>query len=349
MAHETSEYDYPLPRELIAQHPLKNRSDARLMLVDRGQQSIAHHHVRDLPALLSVGDALVVNDTRVVPARLLGRRAATGGRWEGLFLAADADGTWKMLSKSRGRLQPGERIVVQSVDGRHELALRLLEKLPSGVWLARPEADEPTFELLDRVGLVPLPCYVRGGNMTAADRQSYQTVYAEHPGSAAAPTAGLHFTEKLIDEIVSAGVHVGRVTLHVGVDTFRPISADTLEEHSMHSEWGQIASETVDELKRCRTSGGRIVAVGTTTVRVLESAAASGELAAWSGQTDLFIRPPYEFRAVDALLTNFHLPRSSLLVLVRTFGGDELMRHAYAEAVREEYRFYSYGDCMLIV
>ena len=349
MTKHTSDYDYPLPRELIAQRPLKNRADARLMLVDRQSQSVSHHHVRDLPDLLRPNDCLVFNDTRVVPARLVGERADTGGRWEGLFLAADDSGAWKMLCKTRGRLREGERVVAHSPDHRHELTIRLLLKQEGGIWLGRPESEEPAFELLERVGRVPLPCSIRGGVMMESDRAAYQTVYARHPGSAAAPTAGLHFTELLLERIAARGIGLLHVTLHVGIDTFRPISTESLDEHRMHSEWGRLNAETAVRLRQCRKSGGRIVAVGTTSVRVLESAAAGGALNAWEGTTDLFIRPPYRFQAVDALMTNFHLPRSTLLVLVRTFGGDTLLKRAYQEAVEQRYRFYSYGDAMLIV
>ena len=226
MTKHTSDYDYPLPRELIAQRPLKNRADARLMLVDRQSQAVSHHHVRDLPDLLRPNDCLVFNDTRVVPARLVGERADTGGRWEGLFLAADDSGAWKMLCKTRGRLREGERVVAHSPDHRHELTIRLLLKQEGGIWVGRPESEEPAFELLERVGRVPLPCYIRGGAMMESDRAAYQTVYARHPGSAAAPTAGLHFTELLLERIAARGIGLLHVTLHVGIDTFRPISTE---------------------------------------------------------------------------------------------------------------------------
>lgn len=346
---ELDRYDYELPKHLIAQHPALRRSDARLMLVDRRQQSIDHYHVRDLPELLHPRDCLVLNETRVVPAQLVGVRETTGGRWQGLYLDSDELGNWRLLCKTRGKLAPGDRIVLLNRDAEPDLGLVMLARLEGGAWAARPDSPLPALTLLDRVGRVPLPHYIRGGKMETADLERYQTVYARQPGSVAAPTAGLHFTPELLRRIEARGIGIAKVTLHVGLGTFRPISVDRLDEHTMHSEWGRIDAETAQRLVEVRASGGRIVAVGTTSVRLLESAALSGELAAWSGETNLFIRPGFTFRAVDALMTNFHLPRSTLLVLVRTFGGDELMRRAYAEALAEEYRFFSYGDAMLIV
>ncbi len=344
-----SAYDYELPRHLIAQHPLARRSDARLLVVDRAAGTLGHFHVRDLPSLVSRGDVLVVNDTRVIPARLVGFRSATGGRWEGLFLSADAAGNWRLLGKTRGKLAAGEQIALVNERHQEQFTLRLLVKEESGAWIARPLAEGNPLELLERVGRVPLPPYIRDGEMVPADRQRYQTVYAEMPGAVAAPTAGLHFTSELLAELERAGVARAHVTLHVGSDTFRPLAGESLDEHTMHSEWCQVTSETVAAIERSRAAGGRTIAVGTTSVRALESAAAGGHLAPFAGPTSLFIRPPYRFRAVDALLTNFHLPRTTLLVLVQAFGGQELIRHAYEEAIREEYRFYSYGDAMLIV
>ncbi len=347
--NELSQYDYDLPRELISQRPLTQRTDARLLLVDRGRQSLTHAYVRDLPELLRPGDCLVVNETRVVPARLVGTRAMTGGHWEGLFLSTEPPRHWRLLAKTRGKPQPGERIVLTNRQGREDVSLLLAEHLPGGEWIVAPESEEPAYELLERVGRVPLPHYIRGGEMLDEDLQSYQTVYARQAGSVAAPTAGLHFSQALLARLEQAGVQICRLVLHVGVDTFRPITVDALQQHRMHSEYGQIEAPTVEAIRAARAAGGRIVAVGTTSVRVLETAAQSGELQPWSGATDLFIRPPYTFRAVDCLMTNFHLPRTTLLVLVRTFAGDELIMRAYEEAIRESYRFYSYGDAMLIV
>lgn len=344
-----SDYSYDLPRELIAQHPRPRRIDARLLVVDRREGVVEHRFVRDLPELLQPGDCLVINDTRVVPARLVGRRTETGGRWEGLFIAADDRGCWRLLGTTRGKLQPGESLMLIDPQGRDALELRLVERLPEGQWRAIPAADTPALELLDRVGWIPLPHYIREGRMVDDDRQRYQTVYARHSGSVAAPTAGLHFTQDLLRKIENRGVAVARVTLHVGLGTFRPIQAEQLEEHRMHAEWGRVDASTAELIDRRRAAGGRVIAVGTTSVRLLETAGASGRLAEFSGDTSLFIHPPYRFRMVDALMTNFHLPRTTLLVLVCTFGGRELILRAYREAVEQEYRFFSYGDAMLIV
>jgi len=349
MSREPSQYDYELPLELIAQHPLSVRSDARLMVVDRGTASWDHRYVRDLPDVLGPGDCLVLNDTRVVPARLVGRRSDTGGHWEGLFLEGDENGFWRVLGKTRGKLDPGQRIRLLNAAGHEDIVLELAARRPDGTSIVRPETGERVLDLLERVGRVPLPPYIRKGEMVPADREHYQTVYAKKPGAVAAPTAGLHFTGQLLERLEGLGVHLVRLTLHVGPGTFRPIRAESLAEHVVDPEWGSISREAVEQIGRARAGGGRVVAVGTTSVRLLETAAAEGELAPFSGRTSLFIRPPYRFRVVDALLTNFHLPRTTLLVLIRTFGGDELMRRAYEEAVREQYRFYSYGDAMLIL
>jgi S-adenosylmethionine:tRNA ribosyltransferase-isomerase len=345
---EIDAYDYDLPEGRIAQHPLRNRADARLLIVDRASQSLEHAHVRDLPELLAPGDAVVLNDTRVVPAQLAGRRTNTGGRWSGLFVTADEHGVWQLLCTTRGKLQPGETVTLEDRLAREDVRLKMLTRLDRGLWAARPESNEGTLAILERVGRVPLPHYIRDGKMVDADRENYQTVFAAKPGAVAAPTAGLHFTRRLIDELTQRGVEVCFVTLHVGLGTFRPITTESLSEHEMHTEWSQISRETVDRLVACRDGGGRIVAVGTTAVRTLETAAASGRIEPFGGHTGLFIRPPYRFQAVDVLMTNFHLPRTTLLVLVRTFGGDDLIMRAYREAIRQEYRFYSYGDAMLI-
>ncbi|MCI0358143.1 MAG: tRNA preQ1(34) S-adenosylmethionine ribosyltransferase-isomerase QueA [Planctomycetaceae bacterium] len=346
---ELDHYDYHLPRELIAQHPLPCRSDARLLVVRRDEQSIDHGYVRDLPAILNPGDCLVFNDTKVIPARLVGRRERTGARWSGLFLAADEHGVWQVLSKTRGKLEPGEAINVISWDTRHSLVLRLVAKLDDGAWAVLPEPEGQPHELLAQVGRVPLPPYIRDGEMVEEDVDRYQTVFASEPGAVAAPTAGLHFTPELLAQLKKRGVLEDFVTLHVGIGTFRPITVERLADHPMHSEWCSVGKKLALRLRSAKAKGGRIVAVGTTVARSLESAAEGGELAEYSGDTTLFIRPPYQFRAVDALLTNFHLPKSTLLILVRTFGGDSLIARAYEQAIRERYRFYSYGDAMLIL
>jgi len=345
---ELDAYDYELPRELIAQEPLAHRADARLLVVRREDGSLTHSHVRDLPEIFAPGDLLVLNDTRVVPARLVGYRTQTGGHWEGLFLGVDSQGLWRMLARLRGKIAIGETITLAGPAG-DDIRLRLVERSDGGIWIMHAETEEPAAAVLDRVGRVPLPPYIRQGEMIPADRERYQTVYARVPGAVAAPTAGLHFTPELLARLEKAGVGSCYVTLHVGLDTFRPITAGQLSEHRMHSEWGQIEEPAVRQIAEARQRGGRVIAIGTTAVRVLETAARQGSLEEWSGWTDLFIRPPHTFRAVDGMLTNFHLPRTTLLVLVRTFGGDELIRQAYREAIRQQYRFYSYGDAMLIL
>lgn len=346
---ELDQYDYALPKDLIAQSPAICRSDARMLVVDRGRNSLEHRYIRDLPEYLRDGDCLVLNDTRVIPARLVGHRRETGGHWEGLFLESSPDGLWRVLCKTRGRLKPGDSITLQSAAGSDDVELELAVRQSDGTWIARPAAPQDALALLDRVGRVPLPPYIRKGRMVDSDREQYQTVYAQVPGAVAAPTAGLHFTVALLDRLARQGVEICTLTLHVGPGTFRPIEADSLDKHKMHAEWGCVGQQTVERIAECRRLGGRVIAVGTTSVRLLETAAAGGELMPFVGHTDLFIRPPYEFRAVDALLTNFHLPRTTLLVLVRAFGGEGLMRRAYEEAIREKYRFYSYGDAMLIL
>jgi len=342
-------YDYDLPPELIAQEALTDRAAARLLVVHRATGTLEHRRILDLPEILAPGDLLVVNDTRVVPARLIGRRSATGGRWEGLFLRVDAaTGLWQILAHTRGRPAPGESIALSDRAGAESLALELVARGAGGTWLVRPSSAEPAGELLDRVGRVPLPGYIRGGEERQGDLDRYQTVFARRAGSAAAPTAGLHFTPELLADLAARGVGRAAVTLHVGIDTFRPITATRLDDHPMHTEWCACPEETAGAVRDARARGRRVVAVGTTAMRTLETAARSGVASAWSGPTDLFIRPGFSFHAVDCLLTNFHLPRTTLLVLVSTFASRELIQRAYAEAIRERYRFLSYGDAMLV-
>ncbi len=343
--------DYTLPSELVAQEPLRNRADARLMVIDRARASIKHHHIRDLPSLLGPGDRLVFNNTKVIPAGLRGVRTETGGRWQGLFLGTQG-ADWKIVCKTRGKLQPPESVTLHDREGRAALQLWLLEQLADGEWLARPDTQMAPLELLSQIGRVPLPPYIRGGNMVDSDTESYQTVFAKSPGAVAAPTAGLHFTHDLLRAMERSGVSFSAVTLHVGRGTFRPIDADDLDQHPMHTEWSELSATAANEINASRQRGERVIAVGTTVTRVLETVAAlpsdNGTLTSWQGETDLFIRPPHAFQAMDALLTNFHFPRTTLLLLVQAFGGTELMQRAYQEAVQEEYRFYSFGDAMLI-
>jgi S-adenosylmethionine:tRNA ribosyltransferase-isomerase len=347
---DPASYDYDLPSDLIADRPTARRDEARLLIVDRSTGRLSHGSVNDLPRLLRTGDCMVLNDTRVVRARLRGARESTGGKWEGLFLRATESGDWELLGQTRGRLREGESLRIPSIRGIDPpLELQLRSRREDGVWLARPSSDRPAFELLEQYGEVPLPPYIRKGVARPGDADRYQTVYATTPGSVAAPTAGLHFTRSLLEQLQQVGIDHSFVTLHVGAGTFRPITAERLEYHAMHAEWAEISPAAASRLRDVRAAGGRIVAVGTTSVRVLESAAAEGELRPYRRETSLFIRPPHAFRSVDALLTNFHLPRSTLLVLVSAFAGGDLIRRAYDEAIRQRYRFYSYGDAMLIL
>lgn len=342
-------FDYELPSHLIAQEPAGERDASRLLVANRRTSARAHHHFSDLPELLAPGDLLVLNDTRVLPARFLGRRARTGGRWEGLFLRRHADGCWELLCQTRGRLLEGETIHVDP----GPLQLKLLRQTTERNWLVQPCGLDGNHNshvaLLERFGQVPLPPYIRKGHALAADRSRYQTVYADRPGAVAAPTAGLHFTAELFERLRQRGIERTVVTLHVGLGTFRPIQVEDYRQHTMHAEWGELSAGAAEAIRACRQRGGRVVAVGTTAVRLLETVAATGALRPWSGETALFIYPPYEFRTVDALITNFHLPRSTLLLLVSAFAGVDLIRNAYKTAMEQQYRFYSYGDAMLIL
>jgi S-adenosylmethionine:tRNA ribosyltransferase-isomerase len=336
--------DFDLPPHLIAQKPCCQRDQSRLLVVRRAEQTLHHQVFQELPELLNPGDLLVLNDTRVLPARLLGRRERTGGKWEGLYLASNAGETWELLSRTRGRLAEGETILIEPGPLRLELVGR-----NEGHWLARPSESASVVELLQRYGHVPLPPYIRKGRADEEDRDRYQTIYARLPGSVAAPTAGLHFTPHVLDRLEKRGIHRAFVTLHVGLGTFQPIQIPDISQHRMHREWGELPVATCEAIAACHARKGRVVAVGTTTVRVLETVAAEGPLRPWLGETELFIYPPYRFQAVDALVTNFHLPHSTLLLLVAAFAGVDLIRQTYKTAVEAEYRFFSYGDAMLIV
>ena len=341
---QTDDFDHELPPDRIAQHPIVPRDQARLLVVRRGLGTWEHRIFADLPELLAPGDVLVRNVTRVVPARIFGRRRQTGGQWEGLYLRTLADGTWEVLATTRGHPRVGEAIQIGEA-----LALTLLERKGDGRWIVRPDRDEPAVTLLERVGTVPLPPYIRKGREGPGDRERYQTVFASNPGSVAAPTAGLHFTALLLHRLEKRGISPVDVTLHVGIGTFRPIETERVEDHVLHAEWGEVGKQAVERLVNARAHGARIVAVGTTSARMLETAAQSGGFRSFAGETNLFIRPGHVFRGLDALITNFHLPRSSLLVLVSALAGPDLIRAAYAEAIKERYRFYSYGDAMLIL
>ncbi len=342
-----ADFDFDLPPEAIAQAPLAERDGSRLLVLDRATSRVAHYVFRDLADILRPGDLLVTNRSRVFPARLIGRRAS-GGAAELLLLAPlAAAGEWEALARPGRRLKPGETIAIGGV-----LTARVLSspRAPDGRRRVRLETPDgaPLEEALQRVGRVPLPPYIRRED-GAADRERYQTVYAREPGSVAAPTAGLHFTQDLFARLAARGIGRAEVVLHVGPGTFRPVQVEDVHAHRVAPEPFFVPEETAAEFARARASGGRVVAVGTTSVRTLESALdARGGLRPGPGTTDLVIVPGFEFRAVDALVTNFHLPRSSLLLLVAAFAGRERVLSAYAEAVRLGYRFYSYGDAMFL-
>ena len=337
------DFDYTLPPDRIAQQPMEPRDAARLMMVDRARDAITHHRFRDLPRLLAPGDVLVANDTRVVHARLRGRKSDTGGAVEALLLRPLADNLW--LALVRGNVRSGTRLCFGTPEA--ELQAVVDHVHDDGSRALRFQRDPAP--LLGQVGELPLPPYIR---QPPADPERYQTVYARVSGSAAAPTAGLHFTPELVDRTLRAGVGIAFVTLHVGADTFRPLAPGPIDRHVIHSEWAEVPPATAEAVLGVRRSGGRVVAVGTTTVRALETAAARAAgngPAPFSGWTDLYIRPGHPFRAVDALITNFHLPRTTLLVLVAALAGRELLERAYNEAIAHGYRFYSFGDAMMVV
>jgi S-adenosylmethionine:tRNA ribosyltransferase-isomerase len=346
-----SAFDYDLPGHLIAQEPAARRDASRLLVLRRPREghpaTIAHHLFTDLPKLLSPGDLLVLNDTRVVAARLVGRRARTGGKWEGLFVREQTDGCWELLVQTRGTLLAGETLLVDSPDTRDELRLVLVNKTPTGRWLVRPSRSGPAADVLVHHGQVPIPPYIRKGKAYAADSERYQTVFARHEGAVAAPTAGLHFTPEIFAALTARGIEHAFVTLHVGPGTFQPVKVADVSQHRVEPEWSEMSAATTAAIASCKARGGKVVAVGTTSVRLLETAGPRSP--AWTGLCDLTIYPPFTFRVVDALVTNFHLPRSSLLLLVAAFAGLDAVRAAYAEAVQREYRFYSYGDAMLIL
>jgi S-adenosylmethionine:tRNA ribosyltransferase-isomerase len=337
-------FNFEVPPNLIAQEPIQPRDQSRLLAALRKDQALAHRRFFDLPDLLRPGDLLVLNDTRVLNARLLGRRAATGGHWEGLFLHAGPDGTWEILAQTRGHPQPGEIIAIEP----GPVELELVAKLPGGRWQARPSLAGPLALILDQAGQVPLPHYIRKGVARAEDRERYQTIFARKQGAVAAPTAGLHFTPAVFERLEKRSISWTFVTLHVGLGTFQPLQTEDPAQHVMHREWGEISKDAAQAIARQRTAGGRIVAVGTTSVRVLETVARTGPMRTWSGETDLFIYPPYTFGAVDLLITNFHFPRTTLLLLVEAFAGAALLEKAYRSALEENYRFFSYGDAMMI-
>lgn len=339
---KTSDFYYDLPPELIAQTPLERRDGSRLLTLDKRTGETGHGHFYDLPRLLRPGDCLVMNDSRVLPARLLGRREPTGGAAEVLLLVDRGDQVWECLVRPGRKVKPGTRLSF----GEGALTAEVLETLEGGNRLIRFDYEGIFLETLERLGKMPLPPYIKE---ELNDPERYQTVYSRQVGSAAAPTAGLHFTRELLDQIQAMGVSLCYVTLHVGLGTFRPVKEDEITDHEMHAEYCMIPQETADIINRTKQTGGRVVCVGTTSCRTIESwAGEDGTLKASAGWTDIFIYPGYRFKVLDALVTNFHLPESTLVMLVSALAGREHILAAYEEAVRERYRFFSFGDAMFI-
>lgn len=351
---KTSDFYYELPEELIAQDPLEDRASSRLLYLNRESGEVTHGVFTDVKKYLVPGDTLVINDTKVIPARLYGVREGTLGKVEILLLVRKSADTWETLVKPGKKCKVGTRILFGSPDGSVEKAPligEVVDILEEGNRLIRFTYTGIFEEVLDSLGEMPLPPYI---HHKLEDKTRYNTVYAEHEGSAAAPTAGLHFTKELLAEIEEMGVNIAHVTLHVGLGTFRPVKAETIEEHHMHSEFYIVTEETAELINRTRESGHRVICVGTTSCRTIESAAEPDgqggyRLAAKSGWTQIFIYPGYEFKLMQGLITNFHLPESTLVMLVSAFAGKEKVLHAYEEAVKERYRFFSFGDAMLIL
>lgn len=338
---KTQDFYYDLPEELIAQTPLEQRDSSRLLVLDKNNGSLQHRHFFDIIEYLQPGDCLVLNNSRVLPARLIGHRP-TGGAVEVLLLRDLGDKKWECLCKPGRKMQPGSQVIF----GDGELTATVAEVRDDGNRVVEFHYEGIFLEVLERLGKMPLPPYIKA---ELADQERYQTVYSKEVGSAAAPTAGLHFTQELLEKVRAKGVQTAFVTLHVGLGTFRPVKAEEITEHHMHSELCMISQETADVLNATRRNGGRIVCVGTTSCRTLESLVGEdGTFCAASKWTEIFIYPGYKFKAMDALITNFHLPESTLVMLVSAFAGREQVLHAYEEAVKERYRFFSFGDAMFI-
>ncbi len=339
---KTSDFYYDLPKELIAQTPLKDRASSRLLKVNKQSGELEHTHFHNIINELNKGDCLVLNDTRVIPARLFGEKEGTGGKIEFLLLTRKSDDIWEVILKPGKKAKPGAKFIF----GGGKLKAEILETVNDGNRLVKFFYNGLFENVLDELGEMPLPPYITAH---LDDKERYQTVYSKHEGSAAAPTAGLHFTEQLLNDIKNKGVNIAYITLHVGLGTFRPVKSDDVENHKMHSEFYSISKEAADTVNNARKNGGRIISVGTTSTRTLETVADNdGFIKECSGWTDIFIYPPYKFKCVDALITNFHLPESTLLMLVSAFSSKEIIMNAYKEAVKEKYRFFSFGDAMFI-
>lgn len=340
---KTSDFYYELPEELIAQEPLADRASSRLMVVHKDTKTLEHRHFRDVKEYLRPGDCLIINDTRVLPARLYGERVGTGAHIEVLLLVRKDIHTWEVLVRPGKKARPGDKISF----GGGKLVAEVLETIEGGNRIIRFEYEGVFESILDELGEMPLPPYI---THKLEDKERYQTVYAKHDGSAAAPTAGLHFTPELLEEIRQMGVAIAHVTLHVGLGTFRPVKAEDILDHEMHSEYYVVEDDQAEIMNRARANGGRLIAVGTTSTRTLESVTdENGIVHAGSGWTKIFIYPGYQFKAIDCLITNFHLPESTLIMLVSALMGKDLVMHAYEEAVKERYRFFSFGDACLFL
>jgi S-adenosylmethionine:tRNA ribosyltransferase-isomerase len=339
---KTSDFYYDLPEELIAQTPLEQRDTSRLMTLERNTGKIEHHHFYDLLDYLKEGDCLILNNSRVLPARLLGQRLPGGGACEVLLLIDRGDKTWECLVRPGRKMRTGAKLSF----GNGALTAEIVGELEDGNRLVRFDYEGIFLEVLEQLGKMPLPPYIKA---ELQDRERYQTVYSKVVGSAAAPTAGLHFTPELLDKIAEKGVGIGYVTLHVGLGTFRPVKEDEITDHEMHSEYCVIPQETADLINRTKANGGRVICVGTTSCRTLESwANEDGTMEAKAGWTKIYIYPGYKFKVMDGLVTNFHLPESTLIMLVSAFAGRENVLEAYREAVKEQYRFFSFGDAMFL-
>ena len=339
---KTSDFYYDLPEELIAQTPIEQRDTSRLMTLNKTTGAVEHHHFYELVEYLKPGDCLILNNSRVLPARLLGQRLAGGGACEVLLLIDRGEKTWECLVRPGRKMRTGARLSF----GNGELTAEVVGELEGGNRLVRFAYEGIFLEVLERLGKMPLPPYIKE---ELQDRERYPTVYSKVGGSAAAPTAGLHFTPELLEKIAEKGIGIGYVTLHVGLGTFRPVKEDTIEGHEMHSEFCTIPQETADLINRTKANGGRCICVGTTSCRTLESwAGEDGHMEAKAGWTNIFIYPGYRFKVMDALVTNFHLPESTLIMLISAFAGRDQVLGAYEEAVRERYRFFSFGDAMFL-
>ena len=336
------DFYFDLPEELIAQDPLEDRSSSKLLVLDKETGETSHHIFKEIVDYLNPGDCLVINDTKVIPARLIGAREGTGAKIEVLLLKRKENNVWETLVKPGKKARPGTRIVF----GEGLLVGEVIDVVEEGNRLIKFEYEGIFEEILDQLGQMPLPPYI---THQLEDKNRYQTVYAKHTGSAAAPTAGLHFTPELLKQIEEKGIDIARVTLHVGLGTFRPVKVDDILEHHMHSEFYHIDAEAAEKINRAKDNGGRVICVGTTSCRTVESAAdESGRLRECSGWTEIFIYPGYKFKILDALITNFHLPESTLIMLVSALAGREHVLNAYQEAIQKRYRFFSFGDAMFI-